>query len=690
MSITKVIGGNRVGSGKKMKVQLHGYDRSTHDLSTVWRSTLAPGTLVPFYVNVGLNGDTFDIDLNAIVRTLPTNAPLFGSFKMQLDLFGAPLRLYNGTLHNNPLNVGMKMQEIPFQKLTIYHNAVSDKYRDFDTCQINPSSLLHYLGLSGLGMPDINMQQQEGLAIIEKTINATPILAYYDIFKNYYANKQEGLFYWIGNRKNEFDNAVLNSLGVIHNSFPYKKNEIEAVNNEITAMNEAGIGDFYIITGTGLTLENVVISKPGLTETKSIAELTEQGYIAGQLIDNNEIFFTSFEMFYNEYKDSGFVIGTDGNGEENRIELKSCELEALDRVRELCLMQTNAYDIEHGYPEIYQITSKFGIDWFDEMLMNLPYFSNERDKNKPNNSIYSQYGLCVKTYQNDMFNNWLDKEIIDGDNGISTVTTVDTSDGLNLDALNLAQKVYNMLNRIAISGGTYQDWQEVQYGEKVIRLAETPIYYGGASYEIGFEEVVSTTDNAAQDGKELGGLAGKGTIINADSEHIVIHIEEPTIIMGIVSITPRIDYSQGNKWYLTELLNYGDLHVPALDTIGYQNLKAEQLAWFGQGWQEVDGAIVRIDPSVGKLPAWINYMTAVNEVHGDFAIRNKMGYMVLTRKYEGNRDLPRINDITSYIDPQKYNYAFSDPDLYAQNFWVQIGMKIEARRKMSAKIIPNL
>ena len=73
-------------------------------------------------------------------------------------------------------------------------------------------------------------------------------------------------------------------------------------------------------------------------------------------------------------------------------------------------------------------------------------------------------GLCLKTYQSDLFNNWVNKEWVDGDNGINAITDVDVSDGkLNLDALNLAQKVYNMLNRIAISGGSYKDWIETVY-----------------------------------------------------------------------------------------------------------------------------------------------------------------------------------------------------------------------------------
>ena len=49
-----------------------------------------------------------------------------------------------------------------------------------------------------------------------------------------------------------------------------------------------------------------------------------------------------------------------------------------------------------------------------------------------------------------------------------------------------------------------------------------------------------------------------------------------------------------------------------------------------------------------------------------------------------------VNDITTYIDPAKWNYVFADANLAAQNFWVQIHSDVIARRKMAAQQIPNL
>ena len=74
-------------------------------------------------------------------------------------------------------------------------------------------------------------------------------------------------------------------------------------------------------------------------------------------------------------------------------------------------------------------------------------------------------GLILKTYDSDIFNNWVKTDWIDGENGISKVTALkpDEDGTITMDALNLQQKVYNMLNRIAVSGGTYRDWLETVY-----------------------------------------------------------------------------------------------------------------------------------------------------------------------------------------------------------------------------------
>ena len=188
----RTIGKNTLGDNQKMKVELHEYERSTQDLGFIWRNTQTVGTLVPFMCMPVQRGDSHPIEIVANVLTHPTVGPLFGSFKFQADIFLCPIRLYNSFLHNNKLVIGMDMSriklpvlEIPISKWdTPYQqdNSGAEHYNQM-SCQINPSCILSYLGLNGYGVTT------EESKLVRK--NAVPIIAYWDIFKNYYANKQE-------------------------------------------------------------------------------------------------------------------------------------------------------------------------------------------------------------------------------------------------------------------------------------------------------------------------------------------------------------------------------------------------------------------------------------------------------------------------------------------------------------------
>ena len=193
MSIQKNIGKNTIGDNNKMSVSLLEYNMSTHDLSTIVRNTQSPGTLVPNLCLVGQKGDTFDIDVDANVLTHPTTGPLFGSFKLEHHIYAAPVRLYNSWLHNNRTKIGLNMSQVKLPQMTVTlqeakDNAITD---DNQWSQINPSCLLAYLGIRGFA-------NLSGVASKTATKNALPVLAYYDIFKNFYANTQEENFYIIG------------------------------------------------------------------------------------------------------------------------------------------------------------------------------------------------------------------------------------------------------------------------------------------------------------------------------------------------------------------------------------------------------------------------------------------------------------------------------------------------------------
>ena len=131
----------------------------------------------------------------------------------------------------------------------------------------------------------------------------------------------------------------------------------------------------------------------------------------------------------------------------NRTVLESYPLENLDTIRDKILLTAGdtVFDISNTAMSVEPFTN----------------FTKRKTVNNKLNASDPQYGLCLKTYNRDLYQNWINTEWIEGTNGINEASAVDVSDGtLSMDALNLSQKVYNFLNRIAVLGGTYRDWLE--------------------------------------------------------------------------------------------------------------------------------------------------------------------------------------------------------------------------------------
>ena len=117
--------------------------------------------------------------------------------------------------------------------------------------------------------------------------------------------------------------------------------------------------------------------------------------------------------------------------------LKSFPLKEIDEIRDAILTTPGNTTFEIG----------------DVLATNsLRKMFGERGDNNKLKTTRPQYGLLLKTYNSDLYQNWINTEWVEGANGINEISSVDVADGkLSMDALNLAQKVYNMLNRIAIS-----------------------------------------------------------------------------------------------------------------------------------------------------------------------------------------------------------------------------------------------
>lgn len=655
MAITRTIGKNTLGDSNKMKVRLREYDMSSQNLSYVFRSTMGVGMLVPFMKIVCQKGDIFDIKLANKTMTHPTLGPLFGSFKLQHFIFTAGFRLYNSWLHNNRTGIGMKMSDIKLPM--ILRGGPTDEN---DEIKYNPSSLYSYLGWKGC--------KQAGKK--EAVKNAVPWLVYLDIFKNYFANTQEDKFYIItggteatvtfqqssestftvqvGKDANHewsgpmASNATLKAGDNVKNYTDFWKSVKIKFYNPTTKQSKESYVNYLTSNGNTQTITTDKISTVFPAGNSLNGYTTIKGVYVGPFPGDETLYRNSLRTILNEQK-----------------------LETLDKIRDEILKKPGNQVLEMAGTEDKEVNGLFNA-------------LRTASTNKLG-------GLVLKTYDSDIFNNWVKTDWIDGENGISKVTALkpDEDGTITMDALNLQQKVYNMLNRIAVSGGTYRDWLETVYtAGRYLDRPETPVFQGGMSQMIEFDEVVATTGNA--EGQALGELAGRGYARQPNtSGRLHFQVEEPGYVMGLVAITPMVDYSQGNDFDLN-LFTMDDLHKPALDGIGYQDLMNEQRAWWTA---KQDGTLIT-DTTPGKSVAWIDYMTNFNRTFGNFATGESEDFMVLNRNYERGDD-NGISNGSTYINPQEHIDIFADTALDSQNFWVQTACEITRRGNYSAKQIPN-
>lgn len=659
MGIKRTLGGDRLGTGKKMTVELENFGRSTFNLNKVIRFDQAFGVLQPAYCAINLNGGTFYIDVKAMAKTLPTNGPIMGRAKYQIDFFTIPIRLYIAALHNNALGVGLKMNQVYLPQFEVEGIPKIDFTSDVEPNkqQVAQDSLLAYIGIRGLGNPKSTNAKRKFPAIF--------MLGMYDIYRNYYVNKQEEIGVVVkGNPDPKGGPIKINNLTILPAEYTAEGSYDSGTNQyNVTMQNKIPMGKrvtftFHFETPVDNTQYNVEVSGFNLKHLESTVKGTDGITI---VYFNNQV----------ETVDLTINVGASKKPNETSIQLETFELTNIDEMREAILAAPKNVPFNIGSVNLSPYNAN-GKAWTD---------------GKPG-CYHTMAGLPVKTYMSDRFNNWLSTEWIDGVNGINDITAVDVSNGkLTMNALILSKKLFNMMNRIAISGGSYVDWQEAVWGVRAASMAESPIYCGGMSFDIVFDEIVSNSpgvDSAGND-QPLGSLAGRGTDARPRGGKVKIKAAEPSMILAIASCTPYIDYSQGNKWW-NRLETMDDFHKPDLDRIGFQELLTEEFA--AADTTILENGDLKYN-SVGKQTSWIEYQTDVNETFGDFSAGGPLEWMAFNRKYTYDAT-GKLEDATTYIDPTIYNVAFADASLSTKPLWMQIAFNIEGRRVMGAKQIPNL
>ena len=192
---------------------------------------------------------------------------------------------------------------------------------------------------------------------------------YYDIFKNYYANTQEDNFYIIGNTEN---------LEISINGTPVNPNVIPSNQGRINKSGQISIKP-NTIKRNELQFK---VAKNSPTAQSEILTAEEMG---SWTVAEGKILITTNQVPENEiwYVRAIQTI--------NRTTLEAIPLENIDKMRDKILQTAGNVELN--------------ISTETEAIMPYVGFRRRKPANNKLNTTDPQYGLCLKTYNSDLFQN---------------------------------------------------------------------------------------------------------------------------------------------------------------------------------------------------------------------------------------------------------------------------------------------
>lgn len=524
-----------------------------HDLSHYLRTSMAPGLGYPILCVPCNPGDHHQLEFKHLMNTQAILNPLYGSYRLQICVFFAGVSLYLPKLWRNGsmLQSSNGLLDVSFP----FVNPAAHK----PMYQVDPSSLPAFLGMG-------YHSGRFSSAPSTFSVNLIPYFMYYDIFRHYYANRQES---------------------------------------------------FY----------NVMTANWGTNDKRvSFYDLTK------------------LDSLYTDLPNSG--------GD----------------------MTSYIDSFQTPISGLFQIPQK---STFKAPFMTVPLG-----------------GLWQTCYMPDRMNVILNDTFFK--NNVSTVTVSTVGDSFQVDQLVTAKKLWNSRNNDVITNGTFKDWIRVHFGVTPKIMDDMPTFCGATSSDILFEDIRATTSAKIGDSDQYLGDKGSSAMGYGDSRRFNIEVDRPGYIMAIATLVPRVDYYQFTERYVRHT-KLSDMFRPEFNGIGYQDvLIADLNTEFPEGWDA--SAVVSVDnnpfaQAVGKQPAWIEYMTAVNKIRGTFCTTERS--WVLARDMRANRNPDAATGpvgntaYTAYIDPADWNQPFADQSPTAQNFYAQFYLRHRVRSTVLKRLRPK-
>lgn len=601
-----------------------------------------PGILYPVWYNLLNPGESAIIDLRSVIRTWPVESPLMGSMKVRFVTAAFNLKNYAIALEGYKRSFDWRSTLLPFKRHYYTTDTSTSSYRSLQAFDdetnvlvnkpyllgVRRTSLADYLGYEDGWFPSISQYGISDVSnpdYVDKSF--LPFICYYDFYRNYLVNPQEGFFPMFQTR-----------YEINYRSNPYEDNQSMKV----------------------LDTRSVVSNMP----------IT--------LLDN---FIENCHKYY------------DGDAQ-------------------LGINVTNS-PVKGSFDNLFT--------WNTNILSSNLSFN-------PNSSVGNTFssfhgGLVSTMFDPDINTQWMSVDNYTKFNEVKINTNVDSQSGATFSSfadIVKASSLWDFVTKSVNSDGTYGDFIGNQFGVSVKGDLNIPQIVHVYDTLLSFDDI---TSQSATEDAVIGQQAGVGRSFG-QSNHFKVFNKDGNyvMLMTFMWITPQVCYNSG-LGHLHSICSFSDLYQPSFDNYAMQARLNERLHSSTPSYYfDLDGnvtavshtcddaflypilgnKIVPYDYPVGYQPAWSDYKTDIDVVHGLF--RKELDYYTIIRDLPAitNTSILGINDrISSYVysplsweqtvdaqDAQRYSLPFAIEQEDCCQVQLRVGCTIT--RSMSKNVNPNI
>lgn len=296
------------------------------------------------------------------------------------------------------------------------------------------------------------------------------------------------------------------------------------------------------------------------------------------------------------------------------------------------------------------------------------------------------YGLARTTYMPDMYTAWISNTNVELER--SKAKVVVENNEFTMEQWKTASRIQNFVRKTIFKNSDFAEFIDVHYGVKPPTNLTKPMFLGAISQDVAFNDVVSTAttseDTSVDANSQLGSRAGYGRGRRARGEDnggfVRFHAKEPGYFMVLATLVPEVFYYEASEPFYSKLA-LSEYFYPEYNAIGYQDLPVSDLNEVPYSDDLKTLPSLNIDfqqwnDTLAQQPAWMEYMTRQNRLHGQMAEPGVYRPWSLSRSFNYSNQrgytLPQSVAYSSYVLPEMFNNIFVNQQ-NIDNFQLYIG-----------------